>query len=178
MAGRAPPYLKLGFAKNMCLVLSPNMWQAAQSLQKQVGTRGSSNIRGHADTGFLQAWKSMPYTTYVPLQEGYGLAMTAEDLDTGGVFLLSRPDGMLLVVPPSKHHQLEAHLRHEIALAMRVLPMSEDTPGLRFAWQGEPCFSYATQEVLGHNEIPPELWVFLLKRVKWLKVPFHVAQVI
>ena len=101
VARRAPPYLKLGFAKNMCLVFSPNMWHAAQSLQNQVGTRGSSNIRGLAGPGFWQAWKSMPYTTYVPLQEGEGLTMTAEDLDTGGVFLFSRPDGMLLVVPPS-----------------------------------------------------------------------------
>ena len=104
--------------------------------------------------------------------------MTAEDLDTGGVFLFSRPNGMLLVVPPSKHHQSEADLRHRFALAMRVLPMSEDTPGPCFAWQGGPCFSYAKREVSGHNDIPQELWAFLLKRVKWLKVPFHVTQVI
>ena len=128
VAGRALPYLKLGFAKNMCLVFSLNMPHAAQSLQNQVGTRGSSNIRGLAGPGFWQAWKSMPYKTYVPLQEGEYLTMTAEDLHTGGVFLLGRPNGMLLVVPPSKH-QSEADLRHEFALAMRSLPVSEDTWG-------------------------------------------------
>ena len=111
MAGRALPYLKLGFAKNMCLVFSPNMWHAAQSLKNQVGTHSSSNIRGLAGPVFWQAWKSMPYTTYLPRQEGEGLTITAEDLDTGGVFLFSRPDGMLCVVPPSKHHQSEADLR-------------------------------------------------------------------
>ena len=61
---------------------------------------------------------------------------------------------------------------------MGVLPVSEDTPGPRFAWQGGPCSSYAKRDVSGHNDIPQELWTFLLKRGKWLKVPFHVTQVI
>ena len=124
--------------------------------RNQVGTRGTSNIRGLAGPGFWQAWESMLYTTYVPLQEGEALTMTAEDLDTGGVLLFSKPDGMLLVVPPSIHHQSEGDLRHELALAMNVLPMFEDTLGPRFAWQGGPCFSYAKREVSGHNDIPPE----------------------
>ena len=68
------------------------------------------------------------------------------------VWMFGTPSGMIMVVPHSVHHQSPAVLHKEFAVAMRTLPLCDDTLGARFAWQaGRAPLTWTSRLISGHT---------------------------